>query len=34
VLVSSDHDFTIRPTGGTKITINPAKSQLILPVVK
>ena len=33
VLIASDYDYTIRPEAGTKITITPTKSELILPIV-
>lgn len=33
VLIATDYDYTVRPTAGTKITITPTKSELILPVV-
>lgn len=33
VLIASDYDYTIRPSAGTKITITPTKSELILPIV-
>lgn len=32
VLISSDHDYTLRPTGGTKITVTPEKSRIVLPI--
>nr|WP_241840557.1 Xaa-Pro dipeptidyl-peptidase [Fictibacillus sp. S7] len=32
VLVSSDYNYTLRPAAGTVITVNPLKSELILPV--
>ncbi len=33
VLLSSDHDYTIRPKAGTTININPDKSHIELPLV-
>jgi len=33
VLISSDYDYTIRPKVGTKISIDPERSKLILPIV-
>jgi X-Pro dipeptidyl-peptidase len=33
VIVSTDHDYTLRPLPGTQLTVNPAKSTLILPIV-
>ncbi|EIT84732.1 x-prolyl-dipeptidyl aminopeptidase [Fictibacillus macauensis ZFHKF-1] len=32
VLLSSDHDYTLRPKAGTKITVSLQKSKLILPI--
>ncbi|OLF19056.1 X-prolyl-dipeptidyl aminopeptidase [Actinophytocola xanthii] len=33
VVVSTDHDFTLRPLPGTELTVNPARSTLSLPLV-
>ena len=33
VVVSTDHDYTLRPLPGTEITVNPAKSTIVLPIV-
>jgi X-Pro dipeptidyl-peptidase len=33
VVVSTDHDYTIRPDPGTLLTLQPSKSQISLPVV-
>jgi X-Pro dipeptidyl-peptidase len=33
VVVSTDHDYTIRPDPGTRLTLQPSKSQISLPVV-
>ncbi len=33
VVLSSDHDFTLRPLPGTELTVNPARSTLSLPIV-
>jgi X-Pro dipeptidyl-peptidase len=33
VVVSTDHDYTIRPKPGTKLTLAPAQSSISLPVV-
>jgi X-Pro dipeptidyl-peptidase len=33
VVVSTDHDYTIRPLPGTRLTLAPARSELRLPVV-
>ncbi|MEH7524509.1 Xaa-Pro dipeptidyl-peptidase [Bacillus sp. JJ1503] len=33
VIISSDYDYTIRPTAGTKISIDPERSKIILPIV-
>jgi X-Pro dipeptidyl-peptidase len=33
VVVSTDHDYTMRPLPGTEITLDPARSGLSLPVV-
>ncbi|WP_413063748.1 Xaa-Pro dipeptidyl-peptidase [Siminovitchia sp. 179-K 8D1 HS] len=32
VLLASDHDYTIRPPAGTKITVVPGESEVILPI--
>ncbi|MFG6113800.1 Xaa-Pro dipeptidyl-peptidase [Halobacillus sp. MO56] len=34
VIISTDYDYTLRPEGGTKITIDPASSYIQLPLVK
>jgi X-Pro dipeptidyl-peptidase len=34
VVVSTDHDYTIRPTPGTKLSLKPRGSKLILPLVQ
>lgn len=33
VVLASDYNYTIRPTAGTKITLDPEHSKLVLPVV-
>jgi X-Pro dipeptidyl-peptidase len=33
VVVSTDHDFTLRPSPGTELTVNPARSTVSLPIV-
>jgi X-Pro dipeptidyl-peptidase len=33
VVVSTDHDYTIRPAPGTRLTLDPAESRISLPVV-
>ena len=33
VVVSTDHDYTLRPRPGTRLTLNPSGSELQLPVV-
>ena len=33
VVVSTDHDYTIRPAPGTRLTLDPAHSRISLPVV-
>jgi X-Pro dipeptidyl-peptidase len=33
VVVSTDHDYTIRPNPGTKLTLDPDESQIRLPIV-
>ena len=33
VVVSTDHDYTIRPAPGTRLTLAPDRSELRLPVV-
>ncbi|WP_207222819.1 Xaa-Pro dipeptidyl-peptidase [Herbihabitans rhizosphaerae] len=33
VIVSTDQQFTLRPTSGTKLSVTPAGSSLVLPVV-
>ncbi len=33
VVVSTDHDYTIRPLPGTELTLDPDKSEVSLPVV-
>ena len=33
VVVSTDHDYTIRPAPGTRLTLAPDRSSLELPVV-
>ena len=33
VVVSTDHDHTIRPAPGTRLTLHPADSRISLPVV-
>jgi X-Pro dipeptidyl-peptidase len=33
VVVSTDHDYTIRPLPGTELTLDPDKSELSLPIV-
>lgn len=33
VLISSDHDYTLRPSESTGITITPGRSQITLPIV-
>ncbi|WP_066317514.1 Xaa-Pro dipeptidyl-peptidase [Bacillus sp. FJAT-29814] len=33
VLIASDYEYTIRPKAGTKITIDPERSKVILPIV-
>ncbi|UOR11016.1 Xaa-Pro dipeptidyl-peptidase [Halobacillus amylolyticus] len=33
VLLSSDHNYTIRPEAGTEITVDPKRSKVILPIV-
>ncbi len=33
VVVSTDHDYTLRPRPGTRLTLNPSGSELELPVV-
>ncbi|GGC96254.1 Xaa-Pro dipeptidyl-peptidase [Thalassobacillus devorans] len=34
VIISTDYDYTLRPEGGTTITIDPASSYIKLPLVK
>lgn len=33
VILASDYEYTIRPTAGTKITVDPERSKVILPIV-
>ena len=33
VVVSTDFDYTLRPLPGTQLTLNPAESTLVLPIV-
>ncbi len=33
MVLSSDRDFTIRPPGGTELTLDLARSSLAIPVV-
>jgi X-Pro dipeptidyl-peptidase len=33
MLLSSDRDFTIRPRAGTQLTLDLARSSLVLPIV-
>ena len=33
MVVSTDHDYTIRPLPGTELTLDPDKSEVSLPVV-
>ncbi len=33
VVVSTDQQYTVRPDPGTELTVNPSKSQVVLPVV-
>jgi X-Pro dipeptidyl-peptidase len=33
VVVSTDHDYTLRPKPGTKLTLDPAASHILLPIV-
>ncbi|WP_240339674.1 Xaa-Pro dipeptidyl-peptidase [Halobacillus ihumii] len=33
VLLASDHNYTIRPEAGTKITVDPKRSKVVLPIV-
>jgi X-Pro dipeptidyl-peptidase C-terminal non-catalytic domain/X-Pro dipeptidyl-peptidase (S15 family) len=33
VVVSTDHDYTIRPLPGTRLTLDPDRSRLTLPIV-
>ncbi|WP_240511934.1 Xaa-Pro dipeptidyl-peptidase [Paludifilum halophilum] len=33
VLIASDHDYTLRPSGGTTITVTPGQSRITLPIV-
>ena len=33
MVLSSDRDFTIRPPGGTELTLDLARSSLALPIV-
>jgi X-Pro dipeptidyl-peptidase len=33
VVVSTDHDYTLRPLPGTQLTVSPADSELTLPIV-
>jgi X-Pro dipeptidyl-peptidase len=33
VVVSTDHDYTIRPLPGTRLTLDPDGSELTLPIV-
>jgi len=33
VIVSTDHDYTIRPLPGTRLTLDPDASKLTLPIV-
>ena len=33
VVVSTDHDYTLRPLPGTRLTLSPERSELSLPVV-
>jgi hypothetical protein len=33
MVMSSDHDFTIRPAPGTRVTVDPAATTLTLPIV-
>jgi X-Pro dipeptidyl-peptidase len=32
-VVSTDHDYTIRPLPGTELTLDPAASEVRLPIV-
>ncbi|MGZ8512383.1 MAG: CocE/NonD family hydrolase C-terminal non-catalytic domain-containing protein, partial [Candidatus Limnocylindria bacterium] len=34
VVVSTDHDYTIRPRPGTRLSLTPRGSKLILPLVQ
>ena len=34
VVVSTDHDYTIRPRPGTRLSLTPRRSKLILPLVQ
>jgi X-Pro dipeptidyl-peptidase len=34
VIVSTDHDYTLRPLPGTELTVYPAQSRLVLPLVR
>ena len=34
VVVSTDHDYTLRPNPGTELTVLPAASRLTLPLVR
>jgi len=33
VVMSSDNEYTVRPAAGTRLTVNPAKSSVSLPIV-
>ena len=33
VVVSTDHDYTMRPRPGTELTLEPAASEIRLPIV-
>jgi X-Pro dipeptidyl-peptidase len=33
VVVSTDHDYTIRPRPGTELTLDPGASEIRLPIV-
>ena len=33
VVVSTDQQYTVRPDPGTRLTVNPSRSSVILPVV-
>ncbi|WP_340541065.1 CocE/NonD family hydrolase [Nocardioides sp. GXZ039] len=34
VVMSSDHDFTLRPPAGTRVTLDPRQSRVRLPIVR